>query len=87
MVMSDGTARVVALQKSYWDCLDWMVSDRGESLGKITDFCLKHLQECPNDQFNAVLEFYIHRYMQEELATERGVANTDYFSSGKDRSE
>lgn len=83
MIMPGGTGRVVALQKSYWDCLDWMISERGESLEKITEFCVSHLAEYPTDQFNAVLEYYIHRYMQEALADEYGVANTDYLSSEK----
>jgi len=84
ITMPDGRVHMVTLQAGYWDSLEWMIEERGQSLEKITGFCSRHLQECPNDQLNAVLEYYIHCFMQDELGKEGNIANENFFYPEKD---
>jgi hypothetical protein len=78
--MPDGRTHMVTLQAGYWESLDWMIEVKGQSLEKITGFCWRHLEECPNDPLNGVLEYYIHCFMQDEHAKEKNLANDNYWS-------
>ena len=82
--MPDGRTHMVTLQTGYWESLEWMIKVKGQSLENITGFCWRHMQECPGDQLSAVLEYYIHRFMQDELGKEKKVANDNFFFPEKD---
>lgn len=74
----DGMVHIVALQEGWWKCLDWMIA-RGETLEDITGFCWRHLQENPQDEFAAVFEYYLHRYMTDYRAALDSLANENFY--------
>lgn len=84
IIMPDGSTHMVTLPSDYWVSLEWMIEERGQSLDEITGFCWRHLQECPRDHLNAVLEYHIHCFMQEELGKEKKIANDNFFFPEKD---
>jgi hypothetical protein len=77
----DGLTQIVSLLAGWWDCLDWMIEDKGESLEKISDFCWRYVREYPGQEFAAVFNYYLHHYMMNHLAKRHNLANDNYIDT------
>ena len=74
----DGMTQIVSLQAGWWECLDWMIEQKGESVEKISDFCWRYIQRNPREEFASAFEYYLHCYMMEHRAKHFNLANDNY---------
>ncbi len=77
-IQTPDATQLVSLQASWWECLDWMIEERGQSLEAIAEMCWHHVREFPFDSFEVVLEYYIHCFMSSFQCRTHSLANDNF---------
>ena len=78
-----GVTRIVALDARWWECLDWMVEFKGESVEDIADFCLRFLHKFPEDDFTSLFQYYIQCHMESHRRACFGLSNDNEPPEGR----
>jgi hypothetical protein len=74
----DAPDQVVSLQDGWWECLDWMITERGVPLREIARDCWQHILTYPEQGFGNTFEYFLHCYMQNYFCESNGLANNNY---------
>ena len=81
----DGMTHVVAMGSQWWECLEWMLNYKEESLGDIADFCMRFRMQYPEDDFTTALQLYIEMFMRDHRQACFGLANDDLMADEREQ--
>jgi hypothetical protein len=71
----EGVPQVVSLVAGWWDCLDWMIAQKGESLEFISHVCWNFVRNNPEESFATAFNYYLDDFMMKHQTERDGLAN------------